>query len=259
MLSLEEIVVERLFGRMAHGLTSSGGFGEVYEMSISDMSAYNPDWETEDPWDWDSNLYPSGLGELPFANVDLQTNFDLDHQNPDASTVQESSRLEPSRETGSLLDIDLGLENTVDGDSDVYLSGSRAVPFVSPDLQTDFNFDHQDPNTFTVPANLDLGPSHITDTLVGTNRTPQQGVSPNPLPAPFAPTTIPSSDLPLSPLRTNSMASISPSQLQAPQHAYQPLPPAPNLRCPNCPRKFSSRFRLELVPLPQTSLQKLTL
>ena len=207
--------------------------------------------ETEDPWDWNSNFDPSGLGELPFANVGLQTNFDLDHQNPDASTMQASSRLEPSRETGFPLDIDLGLGIPVDWDSNFYLSDSRALPFVSPDLQTSYDLDHQDPSTTTVPANLDLVTSHITDSLAGinnSNRTSQQGVSSNPLPAPFAPTSIPSSVLPLSSLRTDSVPSISPSQFEAPQHAYQPLPRAPNLRCPNCPRKFSSRFRLELVP-----------
>ena len=219
------------------------------ELDPGSGSPFNIDLETGNAWDWDSNLELSGLGELPFANVDLQTSFDLDHQNPDASTVQASSNLEPSCDKGFPLDIGLGIEHCVDRDSDVCLSGSRALPFVNPDLQTSLDFDHQDPNTFTVPANLDLGPSHGKDSFVGINNpngASQQGMGSNPLRAPLTPTTIPSNDLPLSSLRTNSVLSISSSQSQAPPKPDSlPLPPAPTLRCPNCPRKFSSRVRLE--------------
>ena len=119
-------------------------------------SLFNIDLETGIPWDWDSNLDLSGLGELPFADVDLQTNLDSDYQNPVASTVQASSDLEPSRDTGFPLEIGLGLGNPVDGDSDVYLSGSRAWPFVNSDLQTEFDFDNQNSIASTLPVSSHL-------------------------------------------------------------------------------------------------------
>ena len=222
---------------------------EVPELDPESGSPFNIDLETGHPWDWDSNLDLSGLGALPFANVDLETSFDLDHQTSNVSIVQASSDLEPSCNEEFPLDIGLGVVNSVDGHSDVYLSGSRALPFVNPDLQTNLDLDHQDPNTFAVPAYLDLGPNHGTDSFVGINnpdRTSQQGMGSMSLPAPLTRTTISSSCQPLSPLRTNFVPSISSSQAQAPPKPESlPLPPAPTLRCPNCPRKFSSRVRLE--------------
>ena len=189
--------------------------------------------EAEDPWDWNSNFDFSGLSELPFADVDLQTDFNLDHQNPDASTVQASSDLQPSCDKGFPLDVGLGLGNPVDGGSDVYLSGSRALPFVNPGPQTIFASDHQISTSNLVPNRED-------DFLAWCNNPPN-------LPsAPSASNTEPPNDLTLSPLPTNIEPPISPSTSQAPPKPESlPLPPAPTLRCPNCPQKFSSRLRLE--------------
>lgn len=89
---------------------------EVSE-SVPDFgSLFNIDVETGFPWDLDSNLDPSGLGALPFANVDFGTNFDLDHQNSNASTVPVSSYLKPSREEETPFDIGLELGGRVDED-----------------------------------------------------------------------------------------------------------------------------------------------
>ena len=221
------------------------------QVSFCDMCRfpprYDPTFQAGFFEDWNSTLDLSGLSELPFADVDFQTNFDFDYHNLDTSTLQASSDLEPSHDRGFPLNIGLGPGNSVDGDS--YLSVSRALPFVNFDLQTNFDLDPQDPNAFAVPANLDLGPSHGTDSLVGSNnsnKTSQQGMSSNPLPAPFAPPTIPSNDQPLSSLWTNVEHPGSHPDSQASQKLESlPLPPAPTLRCPNCPRKLSSRVRLE--------------
>ena len=211
------------------------------------LSESVPDLETGIPWDWESNLDLSGLGELPFANVDLQTNPISDHQDPVASTVQASSDLEPSRDKGIPLDIGLGHGNSVDGDSDVYLSDSRALPFVNSDLQTHFDFDHQNSSSPNLLAPSDLVPKD--DFLAWCNNpssSSQPGMIPNSPSAPSASNIELPNELTSSPLPTNVEPSLSHPNSQAPKKPESlPLPPAPNLRCQNCPRKFSSRVRLE--------------
>lgn len=210
---------------------------------------FDLNWEVEDPWDRNSNLDLSGLGELPFANVDDQTDFISDNQNADSCTVQASSNPELSLDNEFLLDIDLGLENSVDRDSNVYRPGSRALPFGSSDLQTDFAIEHQNSKPPNLSATSDLVPSRKDEFPVWYNdpsRSSQPEMTSNAPSAPSASSTELPNDLTLSLLRTNVKPSDSDPHLQAPQKPESlPLPPAPNLRCPNCPRKFSSRIRLE--------------
>ena len=157
----------------------SSRLSEESALDLGSGSPFNISLETGNAWDWDSNLDLLGLGALPFANVDFETNFDLDHQTSNVSTVPVSSDLESYREEDFPLDLDLELGNPVDRDLNAYLSGSRALPVASSDLQTTFAFDHQNSSLPDLPA----------ESL--------------------------------------------------------PLPPAPTLHYPNCPRKFSSRARLE--------------
>ena len=213
------------------------------------ISPFNIDLEAGDPGAWDSNANLSSLGTSPFANVDFETNFDLDYQNSNASTVTVDSYLEPSREEEDPLDIDLELGNPVDRDLNVYLSGSRALPFASSNLQKNSAFDHQNSSPPSLPATSDLVPSHKDDFLAWCNNASSSSqperISNSPL-APSASNTELPNDLTLSPLQTTvePLVSHPPSQaLQKPDSL--PLPPAAHLRCPNCSREVSSRLRLE--------------
>ena len=220
---------------------------EVSELDPDSGSPFNINLETGNAGDWDSNLDPLGLGALPFANDDFETNFDPDHQTSNVSTVPVSSDLESYREEDFPLDLDLELGDSMDRDLNVHLSGSRALPFASSDLQTNFAFDHQNSSLPDLPATSDLVPSHRDDLLAWYNNpsSPSQpGMISNSASAPS--NTEQPNDLTLSPLRTTVEPSVSHPNSQAPQKPDSlPLPPAPTLSCPNCPRKFSSRVRLE--------------
>ena len=201
------------------------------------------------PGVWDSNADLSSLGALTFANVDLETNFDLDHQTPNVSTVPMRPDLEPSRDDEVPFDIDLELGIPVDQDLTANLSGSRALSFASSNLQTKFSFDHQDSSPPDLPVTSDLVPSHEDDFLawcsIPSSSSQPEMISNSPS-APSASNIEQPNDLTLSPLRTNVEISVSHPSSRAPEKPDSlPLPPAPNLRCPHCPRKFSSRVRLE--------------
>ena len=218
----------------------------------------NIDLETGNPWDWDSNLDLLGLDALPFANVDFETIFDPDHQNLNASTVPVNSDLKATREEEFPLDIGLELVDPVDGDLSAFLSSSRAPPFGTSDDQTNFAFDHQKSSPPNLQEPSDLVPSHKDDFHAqcinpGCSSQPEM-ISKSPSPPSASNTEVPD-ELNLRPLPTFGEPSISHAHSQAPQKPESlPLPPAPNFRCPNCPRKFSSRARLESVSFLHTSL-----
>ena len=224
---------------------------EVPHSGIEHVLPFDINLEAGDPGAWDSYADSSSLGALPFANVDLETNFDLQYPGLNASTVPVSSDLEPSREEEDPLDIDLELGNPVDRDSNVYQSNSRALPFTSSDLQTYLAFDPQNSSPPNLQATSDLVPSRKDDFRTWCNNPSSSSHSEmvSNLPsAPSAPNTGLPNDQTLSPLRTTVEPLVSHPHSQAPQKSESlplPLPPAPNLRCPNCPRKFSSRVRLE--------------
>ena len=217
---------------------------------------FNNDLETGIPWDWDANLDLSDLGALPFANVDFETIFDLDHQNLTASSVPVSSALKPSREEEFPLGNSLELGVPVDEDLNACLSGSRALHSGNSDALTNITFDHQNSSPTDLPATSDPVPSRKDDFLAwctnpSISSQPEMVSNPPSAPSAFSneqPDVLISSRLP-----TNVEPSISHPQSQALEKPL-PLPPAPNFRCPNCPRKFSSRARLESVSFLQTSL-----
>ena len=221
----------------------------VPEMAPESGSFFSIDLETGHPWDWDSYLDLSGLSALPFAHVDLGTNFDLDHQTSNIPTVPVSSDLKPKPKEDFPLEIGSELGDSLDGDLNVYLLGSRAPPFASSDLQIDFAIDHPSSNPPNLPATSDPVPSWRDNFLAWCNHpssSSQFEMISNLPSAPSASTTELPNEPNLIPLRTNVGPSVSHSHSQAPQKPESlPLPPAPHLRCPSCTRKFSSRVRLE--------------
>lgn len=201
------------------GLPSVQGF--VPRQSLQhEVPSSNPELDSHlergNPVSWDISPDLSTLAALLFANIGLPTDFDLGYQNSNASTV---------------------------------LSSLGALPFANVDLQQDFGLDQQDCEASAMPANSVVGLDHDKDFLAGcenTSKISQPEKTSTSTPVPCDSTNIPPTDLPLSPPWTNAVPPLSPSPLQVPpNNAYVPLPPAPNFRCSGCPRKFSSRLRLE--------------
>lgn len=195
--------------------------GSVSRQSLQhEVPSSSPEFDTDlergRSVNWDPNSDLSSLAALPFVNIDLPTGFDLDFQNSTPYTVPSS----------------LG-----------------ALPFANVDLQKDFGLDHQNCEESAMPSSSDVGLDHDKDFLAGcehTSKSSQPGMASTSTPAPCASTTIPPTDLPLSPPSTNAVPPVSQSSSQVPpNNAYVPLPSAPSFRCSACPRKFSSRLRLE--------------
>lgn len=182
----------------------------------SSSPEFDTDLERGSSVNWDPNSDLSSLAALPFVNIDLPTGFDLDFQNSNPYTVPSS----------------LG-----------------ALPFANFDLQKDFGLDHQNCEESAMPSSSDVGLDHDKDFLAGcehTSKSSQPGMASTSTPAPCPSTTIPPTDLPLSLPSTNAVPPVSQSSSQVPpDNAHVPLPPAPSFRCSACPRKFSSRLRLE--------------
>lgn len=174
---------------------------------------FDTDLERGRSVNWDPNSDLSSLAALPFV---LPTGFDLDFLNSNPYTVPSS----------------LG-----------------ALPFANVDLQKDFGLDHQNCKESAMPSSSDVRLDHDKDFLAGyehTSKSSQPGMASTSTPAPCPSTTIPPTDLPLSPPSTNAVPPVSQSSSQVPpNNAYVPLPSAPSFRCSACPRKFSSRLRLE--------------
>lgn len=195
--------------------------GSVSRQSLQhEVSSSSPEFDTDlergSSVNWDPNSDLSSLAALPFVNIDLPTGFDLDFQNSNPYTVPSS----------------LG-----------------ALPFANVDLQKDFGLDHQNCKESSMPSSSDVGLDHNKDFLAGcehTSESSQPGMASTSTPAPCPSTTIPPTDLPLSLPSTNAVPPVSQSSSQVhPNNAYVPLLPAPGFRCSACPRRFSSRLRLE--------------
>lgn len=173
---------------------------------------FNTDWEHGNPVNWDPNSDLSSSAVLPFVNIDIPTEFDLNYYDSNASTV---------------------------------LSSLGALPFANVDLQNDFGLDHLDWKASTMPANSAVGLGLDKSFPAGCESS-QPGMTSSLPPAPCASTITPPNDLPLSPPWTKAVPPIFPSPSQVPpNNAYIPLPPAPIFRCSGCPRTFPSRLRLE--------------
>ncbi len=123
-------------------------------------------------------------------------------------------------------DIDFELENPVGGDPDANLADPRSKSVDDFSLQRISTSDHRNLDPFDVPNS---GISIEQDRYIG----------PHPL-----------SESPQFEGLANSLSNAVPpdsiSPKDAPQQPTQlPLTPAPNFRCPTCPRKFISKNRLE--------------
>ena len=143
----------------------------------------------------------------------------------------------------------LEFEDLAEWNVDEYLSGLDALPFANFDLETNYDLEYQNLNASAVPASPDLGANHEQDPLAGCDHSGELTQPETLWTSPFAPSasiSVAPNDVCLNTLRTNIETSISHPPTQAPPKPESlPLPPAPTLRCPNCPRKFSSRARLE--------------
>ena len=185
--------------------------------------------------------------ETPLADWGLPSLLSVQDSVPRQSLQHEV--LPPDPAYGFPFDIDLEVGNPGERDSNVDFSDLGALPFANVDLETYFDIDCENSDASTVPTNLVLGPSREKNSPAGcnnpgpSNQLETTSALPSTSSASINP---PPNDERLGPLRTIPLPSSTPLPLQATQKPDSlPLPPAPNLRCPHCPRKFTSRIRLE--------------
>ena len=157
---------------------------ELLQHELSQLrTEFDSDLELGDPMNWDPQFDLSSLTAIPFADIDLPIDFDLDYQNSNASILP---------------------------------SGLGTLPFVDIDLPKDFDLDHRNSNAGTRSASSDVGPGHEKDLRAGyeyTGEQSQRKVTSSLASAPSASTSTLPNDVRFSPLRTNPVSPISQSSL----------------------------------------------
>lgn len=188
------------------------------------------------------------LGETPFADCQLQNLQSVQVSAACPSLQHEVPQTESESEFPFNIDLEPANPMGDDDNLNVEFSNIRAESGRTIGHQSYTSFDHQSANESVVPTSTNTESSHVGDFSQGRDHSSNLEIfSGSPL-TPSIPTTTPPNKMPVISLGTDPTPSIPSFPSQALQTLSSvSLPATRTLRCPNCPRKFTSKARLESV------------